>query len=261
MTRTIPQVNTQARGEVPADSLDRAREKIERICARAPEPVLAARVRLTMNPAAADRPALAQANLDLNGRPVRVQTSAATMTEAIDLLEDRLGHRLGRIARHWEAVRGAQPKPRPHEWRHNSEPAHRPAYYPRSPEDRRIIRHKAYELATATPDEAAYDMEALDYDFHLFTDEATGQDSVLYRRGDGYRLAQLRPHTRHETLAVDLTLSPHPAPTLTVQEAITRLENTGLPFVFFADAATGRGNVLYHRYDGHYGLITPAGQT
>ncbi|WP_157536105.1 hypothetical protein [Kitasatospora mediocidica] len=25
-----------------------------------------------------------------------------------------------------------------------------------------------------------------------------------------------------------------------------------------ADAATGRGNVLYHRYDGHYGLITPA---
>jgi hypothetical protein len=27
--------------------------------------------------------------------------------------------------------------------------------------------------------------------------------------------------------------------------------------VFFADETTGRGNVLYHRYDGHYGLITP----
>jgi hypothetical protein len=32
-----------------------------------------------------------------------------------------------------------------------------------------------------------------------------------------------------------------------------------LPFLFFIDAAPGRVSVLYHRYDGHYGLITPAG--
>ncbi|MEU8511076.1 sigma 54 modulation/S30EA ribosomal C-terminal domain-containing protein [Kitasatospora sp. NPDC048722] len=36
----------------------------------------------------------------------------------------------------------------------------------------------------------------------------------------------------------------------TMQEAVDL-------FVFFTDAATGRGNVLYHRYDGHYGLVTP----
>ncbi|MBO1414556.1 sigma 54 modulation/S30EA ribosomal C-terminal domain-containing protein, partial [Streptomyces sp. FH025] len=30
------------------------------------------------------------------------------------------------------------------------------------------------------------------------------------------------------------------------------------PFVFYTDTSTGRGNVLYRRYDGHYGLITPA---
>ncbi len=28
--------------------------------------------------------------------------------------------------------------------------------------------------------------------------------------------------------------------------------------MLFADDTTRRGNVLYHRYDGHYGLITPA---
>jgi hypothetical protein len=28
--------------------------------------------------------------------------------------------------------------------------------------------------------------------------------------------------------------------------------------VFFIDAATGRGSVVYHRYDGHYGLLVPA---
>jgi hypothetical protein len=31
-----------------------------------------------------------------------------------------------------------------------------------------------------------------------------------------------------------------------------------LPFLFFVDAERGRGAVLYHRYDGHYGLIAPA---
>ena len=30
------------------------------------------------------------------------------------------------------------------------------------------------------------------------------------------------------------------------------------PFVFFAEPDTSRGQVLYRRFDGHYGLITPA---
>ena len=29
------------------------------------------------------------------------------------------------------------------------------------------------------------------------------------------------------------------------------------PFLFFLDPEQGRGALLYHRYDGHYGLITP----
>jgi Sigma 54 modulation/S30EA ribosomal protein C terminus len=29
----------------------------------------------------------------------------------------------------------------------------------------------------------------------------------------------------------------------------------GQPFVFFVDPETGRARLLYHRYDGHYGLI------
>jgi hypothetical protein len=28
--------------------------------------------------------------------------------------------------------------------------------------------------------------------------------------------------------------------------------------LFFVNVDTGRGNVLYHRFDGHYGLISPA---
>jgi len=36
------------------------------------------------------------------------------------------------------------------------------------------------------------------------------------------------------------------------------MDELGRPFVFFADTGTGRGNILYHRHGGHYGLITPA---
>ena len=54
-----------------------------------------------------------------------------------------------------------------------------------------------------------------------------------------------------------VTVSQLPAPRLTVREAAGRLEATGLPFTFFVDAGTGRGSVLYHRYDGHYGLLVP----
>ena len=46
---------------------------------------------------------------------------------------------------------------------------------------------------------------------------------------------------------------------LPVEQAADRLGLLGLPFLFFIDAAQGRASVLYHRYDGHYGLITPAG--
>lgn len=35
----------------------------------------------------------------------------------------------------------------------------------------------------------------------------------------------------------------------------------GEPFLFYIDATTRRGNVLYHRYEGHYGVIAPAEPT
>jgi Sigma 54 modulation/S30EA ribosomal protein C terminus len=59
--------------------------------------------------------------------------------------------------------------------------------------------------------------------------------------------------------APHLTCSTVPAPRLTAREAADRLDHTGLAFVFYADDETGRGTVLYHRFDGHYGLIGPTG--
>lgn len=94
-------------------------------------------------------------------------------------------------------------------------------------------------------------MEHLDYNFHLFTDERTGHDCVVYRAGPtGYRLAHLTPVDAPEPdTVVPLTVSPYPAPRLTIREAVTRLNTTGQPFLFVADVESGRGRVLYHRHD------------
>ncbi len=182
------------------------------------------------------------------------------MAEAVYLLRHRLEHRLARLSGSWEARRGGMPVAAAHEWRHGSEPAHRPDFYPRPADERRVVRHKSFVLSREMPDEAVFEMEAMDYDFHLFTDVATGQDSVVFRAGPtGYRLARVRRGPdRLGPTAVPMTVSPVPAPSMDLDEAKRRLELTGYPFVFYADSATGRGNVLFHRYDGHYGLITPA---
>jgi hypothetical protein len=57
---------------------------------------------------------------------------------------------------------------------------------------------------------------------------------------------------------LQLSCSELPAPRLTVAEAAEQLDVSGLPFVFFENTETGRGNLLYHRLDGDYGLVTPA---
>ncbi|ASN22840.1 hypothetical protein LK07_01015 [Streptomyces pluripotens] len=256
-----PEIQVEVQGQMPPGVIDYAREKVGVLTDRTREPVLFARVRLTQvaNPAT-ERPAIAQASLDVNGRPARAHVSARTITEAVDLLQDRLTVRLERLEQHWEARRGKTPVPGPHQWRHGSEPTPRPDYFPRPVDERQVVRHKSYSLAQESPDEAAFELEMMDYDFHLFTDIATGEDSVLYRSDPtGYRLAQVHPQPGLAgPVAVPLTVSELPAPRMTLAEAKQRLDIGGLPFVFFADDSSGRGNVLYHRYDGHYGLICPA---
>ncbi len=255
------EIRVETRGSVPAGSAGEARETVAALTALAHEPVLYARVKLGVSAdPAVSRSCVAQANLDVNGRLVRAQAVGEHMHQAIRLLEHRLRVRLRRTARDWEDLRGRCPLDVDQEWRRSSPPRHPLPYFPRPSGERQVVRHKAYEIAWATPDEAAFDMEQLDYDFHLFREVDTGQDSVIYRSGEGYRLAQVSPRPdRLGPVSVPLTVSATPAPVHTLEEATARLETSGLPFVFFADRRTGRGNVVYHRYDGHYGLITPGG--
>jgi Sigma 54 modulation/S30EA ribosomal protein C terminus len=257
-TRTV-QVQAETQGAVPDGAVGYAIDQVSALLRKAPEPVLFARVSLIMaaDPAV-QRPAVAQLSIDLNGRPIRAQAAGETMREATHHACDRLRIRIQRAARNWAAVRGSQPEPEPGEWRHQSHPAARPPYFPRPPEKRTVVRHTSYASAHQTPDQAVADAELLDYDFYLFTEKSTGEDSVIYRSGDGYRVVLAHPRARRlGPVNPDITVSSTPVPRLSEAEAITRLEATGQEFVFFVNAGTGRGNLIYHRYDGNYGLIGP----
>ena len=189
-TTKLLDIEVQQNGRVPDGEPAHARTLVGKLLDHTTEPVLYARVRLTViNDPARPRPALAQANIDLNGRLVRAHAAAASMHEAIELMGARLMIRLGRVARDWESHRGRHLIDAP-DTHHHGVSARQP-YRVGEPE---IIRHKAYTLGRLTAIDAVREMETLDYDFHLFTEATTGEDAVVRRSGCGYMLLLSHVH-------------------------------------------------------------------
>jgi ribosome-associated translation inhibitor RaiA len=250
------------RGDVGDHDVDYALKRIEAVMDLIGAPVLFVRVRLSRDDDPQRmRPSLAQATLDVNGQLIRAQVAADTMTEAIDLLADRLRdqiqHRSERLRARRTTGRAAQRG----EWRRGDLRHSRSLFAERPVDEREIVRQKSFAVVhPSTPDEAAADLEQLDHDFWLFRDLASDADAVIERMDDGgYRLQRVKPVAAEAgPIAIDLDVVDQAPPTATIEEARARLEDGGLQFVFFVDAETGRGSVLYRRYDGNYGQLSPA---
>lgn len=255
------EVQVATHGEVTEAAKQYATDKITQLTRYTHRPILFAQVKLTLgaNPRL-DRPALAEATVNLNGQPVRAHVAGHDLMEAVDLLEDRLRRRLDRH-NHRLDPQHRVPVPEPGEWRHGDLPTQRPEYFDRAVEEREVVRHKTFALEPMTCEEAAFDLDVLGHDFYLFTDLDTGTDSVLfYEEGDGH--LELMQVGESVTVPAD-TVVPIKASTLVpdqleLGEAEERLDAGIERFVFFVNPESGRGNVIYRRYDGHYGLITPA---
>ncbi|UXA18985.1 sigma 54 modulation/S30EA ribosomal C-terminal domain-containing protein [Mycobacterium sp. SMC-4] len=252
-------IDVTARDESPG-VVEYAREKIAGLARFAHRPIAHARVRVTRShDLAVGRPVIAQANLDVAGRPVRAQVQANTAQEALDALAARLRRRLEHVTALWEAPKGPDAAP---PWRGGATFDRMPRPVPRGGDEPRIVRRKTFAMAPCTVDDAIADMETLDYDFHLFTEIGSGATAVVYRGGPtGYRLALVAPALAGEVapFTAKVTISPHPLPCLREQDALERLGLLDLPFLFFIDAAQGRASALYRRFDGDYAVITPAG--
>ncbi|HEX6299421.1 MAG TPA: sigma 54 modulation/S30EA ribosomal C-terminal domain-containing protein [Acidimicrobiia bacterium] len=257
---TPEEITVVTHGDISEEEIEYARDRVRTVLAKITEPVLLARVKLTFaSDPARTRPAIAQALLDVDGDLVRAHMAAETAHVATDLLQRRLRDKLDHRSQRRKAVRKRRSVPEPGEWRHGDPPTNRPDYYNRPPAERQLVRKKTYAIDELTPDEAVFEMEQLDYDFHLFRDLTSGQDALIERDGEAsYRLTLLHA-TDAELGPTDARVvsSRHPVPALSVEEAINRLEATGQRFLFYASTTDHRGNVVYHRYDGHYGLIAP----
>ncbi len=147
----------------------------------------------------------------------------------------------------------------PGTWRHSNRARPEQPYFDRPPAEREIVRHKSFAADEQTIDEAAWDMAMLDYDFFLFVELESGQDCLIERDDDGQLLLhRLDPQAADVTVAAtEYELVTSTPPALAVSAAIDLLNGGGAPMLFFRNAISGRGNVIYRRYDGHYGLITP----
>lgn len=251
-------VEITARGQVSSRLRARAEHRISRLEGFTKGPLLGARVVLTQeaNPRIA-APSRAEAEIDLQGRLIRAQAAAPAMDAAVDEMVERLQRQLRRYVdrrasagRHPAAAPGGRPN-------RSRAPAGRPGVV-HPDEERQIIRRKSFSFGPMSVDEAADALEDLDHDFFLFHDDDSDADAVVYWRDDGL-LALIEPAWAtpadergpvHEVSRFSSSID--------LATAVAEMDAVGHRFLFFYNVDTARGNVIYRRYDGHYGLIEPA---
>jgi ribosome-associated translation inhibitor RaiA len=139
------------------------------------------------------------------------------------------------------------------------EPTHRPEADLKPPEERQIVRRRTYADHPESTLEAAADMFDLDQEFHLFMHVRTREDAVVHRREDG-RIGLIHPRGSilgDETDDVVVAEPNRYSDPLTLEAARTEMDIVSHSFLYFIDAADGRGRVLYLRHDGDYGLVEP----
>jgi hypothetical protein len=233
-------VDLRIRGTVDPAFVDLTRQAVTAVVAANANAAGPVRLRITAGHCAAG-PLLIQVNLLVRGEPARVQTAARTPEATAGAALDRLERQIRRLALNFDL--SAWPLP-----------------FRRTlavPGQGAVARLKAVRLHTAAFAEAAMRLTAMDYDAHLFTDADTGLDAVVYRTGTE-RLRLTRQQTGTSAMpAYPVQLDTRPALVLDPAHAARRLDATAVPFIFYTDCDTGRGNLLYRRYDGELGLISP----
>jgi ribosome-associated translation inhibitor RaiA len=255
MNGSPPMEVTVLKGEIPPSVSGQARRKVGAVLHLAPAPVLSARVTLAFEAAPdIERPAVAKATLDVNGHPIRAHVAGRTLSEAIDLLEAKLRRELEILSERRRSRRHAPAEAAGGSWQHGMLPAPRPPWFPRPVDERELVSTTSL-LGEQTVAEAAEDLELLGHDWVLFTERTTGADALLERTDNGFRLS-LTTDVSAPSAQLDLPVDVQgEVPRMELTTALDLLAEIGGPLVLFVDAATGRGRVVYRRYDGHYGTL------
>jgi ribosomal subunit interface protein len=256
------EVDVTVRGEVPGEARALAVEKIGGLDRYVNTQYLRGHVVLRMeaNPRI-ERPARAEGEVLLDGRMVRAQVASYDMTTAVDQLAQRLERQLRTFVERRVGERDRGSSRRPGEYRHGDHAEARPAYFPRPPEQRELVRTKSVAVVAMDAVEAAAEMEMLDHDFHLYRDVDIDLDAVVYRRDDG-RTGVIGPlgtgwaGPDEDGIVREDSRGPEPRQ---LEDVVGEMNELNHRFLYFVDEESGRARVIYLRYDGHYGLIEPVG--
>jgi putative sigma-54 modulation protein len=121
-----------------------------------------------------------EVTMEGHGHHIRTKVSAPDGFTAVDLAEDKLERQLRKL------------KTKVQNRNHGRErPAIEPDLVPRSlleGDDEpvyRIVKSKSFDVQPMDAAAAALQMDLLNHDFYLFTNDQTGKAAVVYRRDDG----------------------------------------------------------------------------
>jgi ribosomal subunit interface protein len=253
-------VDVTARGEVPEQARELAAAKIGALDRYVNARLMRAHVVLHEEPnPRIERSAQAEGEVLLDGARVRARVADYTMETAIDRLAQRLERQLRGFVERRVSERDRGSSQAPGEWRHGDAPTERPDYFPRPPEEREIVRQKSIAVGAMEAVQAVEEMEMLDHDFYLYREVDPDVDAVVYHRDDG-RIGVIGPlgtgwsGPDDDGIVREDSRGPEPR---SLEDVIAEMNELNHRFLYFVDAASGRGRVIYLRYDGHYGLIEP----
>ena len=114
-----------------------------------------------------------------HGHVVRARAAAPDALAAVDLVVDKLAHRLQKLK--GKLMSRSHPR-RPGPQEVGTE---LPEGSDEEVEGPRIVRVKQFAIKPMTPEEATLQMELLGHDFFLFTNADTSASPAVYRRNDG----------------------------------------------------------------------------
>lgn len=206
-------------------------------------------------------PARAEGEVALAGKTIRGQVEAENMSRAIHDLAERLQQQLRRHIDRLNSRKRRQADVPEGKWSHDNWVPLRPSQSLLASGERDVIRRKVFSLVPLKAPEAAELMAELDHGFYLFHDSETDADSVVYHRDDG-QLAVIAARDVPAPADTDgsdgiLREQSRFSNAITQEDAVSEMDELNHRFLFFRDAATDRGAVIYLRHDGHYGLIEP----
>ncbi len=253
-------VDVTARGEVPEEARTLAADKIGALDRYVNARLLRAHVVLHQEPnPRIERSAQAEGEVLLDGTRVRAHVADYTMEAAIDGLAHRLERQLRAFVerRVTERDRGASHPDG--EWRHGDAPTQRPDHFPRPPEEREVVRQKSIAVGAMEAVQAVEEMAMLDHSFYLYREVDPDVDAVVYHRDDG-RVGVIGPvgtgwsGPDEDGIVREESRGPEPR---SLDDVVAEMNELNHRFLYFIDAGSGRGRVIYLRYDGNYGLIEP----